>query len=394
MKLLCVIPSYWPAIQYGGPIYSVHNLNKAMVKKGVNITVYTTNVGLNNRVPVNQEVDVEGMRVIYFTFIKFFEVLGLTGWQFSLSLATALRENLKNFDIVHIISVWNYPVACAAYYCRKYKKPYLITPSGHLYPDAFGKKAWKKLPYYYLVSKRDLYRAAAIHYTTEDEAEKSYFYPGLKNKRVIISNGIDLSEFRDLPKKESLSQRYPDLKDKKVILFLGRISWIKGLDILLKAYVRLSRERNDVHLLIVGNDSEGYGKRLKQWISDYAIGPRVTFTGMLTGKEKLEAYVGSDVFVLPSYSENFGMSVIEAMACGIPVVITDKVGISGDLQENHAGVIVECNEDSIYQGIRSILDNENLAQELSLNGNKMVEKYYSIEKVADKMIKIYEEVLK
>ncbi len=89
MKLLCVIPSYWPAFQYGGPIVAVHGLNKTLVKKGINVTVYTTNVGLGGKVPINQEIDVDGIKVTYFSFTKFFEFLGTTGWQFSLRMTNA-----------------------------------------------------------------------------------------------------------------------------------------------------------------------------------------------------------------------------------------------------------------------------------------------------------------
>lgn len=393
MKLLCVIPSYYPAFQFGGPIYSAHSLNKALVKKGVDVTVYSTSVGLDGKVLVNQEVEVDGVKVTYFAFTKFFEFLGATGWQFSLPMRRALKNNLKAFDIVYIVAIWNCPTAVAVHYCKKYKKPYVISPRGHLYPYTAGKKSWKKLPYYHLIAKRDLKNAAAIHYTTEDEAEKCHSFLGLKNQAIIIPNGIVLSEFNDLPPKESLTNRYPILKDKKVILFLGRINWKKGLDILVKAYAELAKKGNDIHLLIVGNDEEGYGEKVKKWIKDYELWDRVTFTGMLTGKDKLQALVGSDVFVLPSYSENFGMAVVEAMASGLPVAISNKVGIYKEVGKNKAGIVVECNVESLYRGIKSVLDNENLAEELSINGKKLVENYYDIDKVADRMIEVYEKIL-
>jgi glycosyltransferase involved in cell wall biosynthesis len=174
---------------------------------------------------------------------------------------------------------------------------------------------------------------------------------------------------------------------------LGRINWKKGLDILAKAYGRIARQREDVHLLIVGNDESGYEKRVKRWLKEERVLDKVTFTGMLTGKEKLRAYTASDIFVLPSYSENFGMSVIEAMACGIPVVISDQVGIHREVSANNAGVIVECNEESVGKGVKSILDNKNFAEELSFNAKKMVREYYSIDNVADKMIETYRQIL-
>ena len=416
MNLLCVVPSYWPAFKYGGPIYSVHGLNKALVKKGIDVTVYTTNVGLDGKAPVNQEVNVDGVKVIYFTFTKLFEFMGTTGWQFSLPLTRALKKNLKTFDLVQLHAIWNYPTTVTAHYCRQYNKPYIISPRGVLYPYTAGKKSWKKWPYYHFIAKGDLKGAQVIHYTTEDEAKKCHSSLGLENRAVIIPNGIDMSEFNDLPAKESLKERYPILKNKKVILFLSRINWKKGMDILVKAYSMIAKERDDVHLLIVGNDEEGYGEKVKGWIRAYGLGikdygvkeqagvrsqeskngspeERVTFTGMLTGKEKIEAFAGSDIFVLPSYSENFGMAVIEAMACGVPMVISNKVGIYREVEKNKAGIVVDTDAESLYRGMKLLLENPELRKEIVANGTEMVEEHYDINKVAERMIEAYKVIL-
>ncbi len=145
--------------------------------------------------------------------------------------------------------------------------------------------------------------------------------------------------------------------------------------------------------MIAGCDDGGYGKIVSKWVNDYGIRERATFTGLLTQEDKIEAYTASDVFVLPSYSENFGMSVIEAMACGVPVVVSNKVGISGDIRQSKAGVVVDCSEDSLYKGLISVLDSEDLARELSFNGRKMVEQRYNIDNIADKMILEFQAIL-
>lgn len=405
MKILCVFSNYWPSFQFGGPIASVHCLNKALAKKGIDITVYTTNVGLDDKVPVNQEVNIEGVKVTYFGFIKWLEFMGTTGWQFSLQMRQALKNNLKAFDLVYIVNIWSYPAAIAAYYSRLYGKPYIVVPSGMLYPDTFSKKKWKKWPYYHLVVKKDLRSAFAIHYTAEDEAEETHPFLNLKNRTIIVSNGIELSEFSGPLDKGALEADYPHLKDKKIILFLGRILWIKGLDILIKAYAMLAEERDDVHLLIVGNDEGDYIKKVKKWLKrlrinylDYGFGrgyvdkARVTFTGMLIGKEKIGAYKGSDIFVLPSYSENFGMVAVEAMACGIPVIISNKVGIYKEVERNKAGIIIDTNSKSLYQGIKLLLEDSELRKEIAMNGRRLAKDYYDIDKVADKMTEAYRQI--
>jgi len=393
MKLLCVIPSYWPAFQYGGPIVSVHSLNRALVKKGVEITVYTTDTGLSGKVPVNQKADVDGVRVFYFEFTKLFEFMGATGWQFSSRMTRALRGTLRAFDLIYLPAIWNYPTAVAAYYSRRYRKPYVISPRGTLYPYTAAKKAWKKRLYYRTIAERDLKNAAAIHYTTEDEAEQCHSRLGLKNRAIIIPNGIDLTEFADLPEKERLRDRYPFLEDKKVILFLSRINWKKGLDLLSKAYGRLARERDDVHLLIVGPDERGYKRKVVGWLEDEGVWERVTFAGMLTGEEKLATYAGSDLFVLPSYSENFGMAVVEAMACGLPVVISDRVGIYKEVKRAKAGIIIQPDSEDLYAALVKLLEDREEAQEMGIRGRGLVEERFAIERVADRVIEAFKEVI-
>ena len=393
MRVLCVVPSYWPAVQFGGPIFSVHNLNKALVKKSIDVTVYTTNVGLEGKVPTNQVVDIDGVKVNYFTFTKFFEFLGVTGWQLSFTLTNALKKNLKSFDLVHIVGAWNYPIAATAHYCRKYKKPYLITAVGHLYPYSLRRKFWKKWFYYHFVTKRDLQGASIIHYTTEDELKKCHSFLNLQNRTIVIPNAIDAAEFINLPEKGKLKEQYPALKGKKVILFLGRINWKKGLDLLIRAYSVLLGYRNDIHLLIVGNDEGGYIKKVKKWIKKFGIEDKVTFTGVLIGKEKIAAYVGSDVFVLPSYSENFGMAVVEAMACGVPLIISNQVGIQKDIIEAKAGEVIEAKTEHLVSAIIKLLDNPNISHEMAENAKKLVREKFEIEKVSDEMIDLFREII-
>jgi glycosyltransferase involved in cell wall biosynthesis len=393
MRVLCVIPKYWPAFQYGGPISSVHYLNKTLVEKGVGVTVYTTNVGLDKSVPVNQEVELDGVKVNYFMFTKLFEFMGATGWQFSLQLTDALKENLQDFDLIYIVRIWSYPAAAAAYYSRRYEKPYIFVPRGMLCPYTFSKKIWKKWLYYYLIVKRNLEGALAIHYTSDDEAEKTHPFLGLQSRPVIIPNGIKLSEFPAFPDGQRLKTRYPHLKDKKIILFLGRIHKVKRLDVLVKAFALLAKEKKDAHLLIAGGGKGTYCRRVKKWIRECGMNAQVTFTGILTGKEKIEAYAGSDIFVLPSYSESFGMAVVEAMACSLAVVISNKVGIYKEVKRNKAGIVIDANTESLHQAMKLLLEDFSLKKEIAANGRKLVEEYYDIDKVADKMIENFRKIL-
>ncbi|GJM15337.1 MAG: LPS biosynthesis protein RfbU [Thermodesulfobacteriota bacterium] len=415
MRVLTVIPSYWPAFEFGGPIYCIHDLNKTLAEKGVDIHVYTTNVGLNGQVTPNSETDVDGVKVTYFKFSSLFEGLGKTGWQFSLPLTKALKKDIKSFDLIYIVSVWNYPVAAASYYSRKFNVPYVISPVGSLYSETMLHKSWKKLPYLTLVAKRDLKAASAIHYTTDDEASKCHSALSLQNESFIVPNGLFLSEYADLPPADNIKKHFPHLEGKRVILFLGRLNWKKGLDILISAFKELKEKIDDVHLLLVGNDEASYAAEVKQMITQCGLKyidvgldntglenlsseeikqADITFTGMLTDRSKLEAFTGSEVFVLSSYSENFGMSVIESMACGTPVIITNNVGIYKEVQKNHAGIVIENGVDNLLASLSSLLDHDSLREEISQNGKKLVNEYYNISDVADRMIQSFDLLIK
>ncbi|MGC8886310.1 MAG: glycosyltransferase, partial [Verrucomicrobiia bacterium] len=244
-----------------------------------------------------------------------------------------------------------------------------------------------------IIGKRILEKAKIIHLITEEEREHFLeFYPEFEEKLRVIPNGIDLTQFEVEIEKSELLKKYPQLKDKKVILFLSRINWKKGLDLLIPAFAKLYSERKDIHLLIVGkDDGDNYESKVKNWVKEYNLEKAVTFTGLLTGRDKLTAFYGSDIFVLPSYSENFGIAIIEAMACGLPVVVSDKVGITREIKRYDAGIIVKTDVDSVYRGLKYALETD-LSQKVE-NAKKMVKELYNIDRVVDKVIGIYEEAL-
>ena len=237
MKVLIISPTYWPAFSFGGPIQSLHLLCRHLKKAGNDITVYTTDKGQGPEIMPNTRHLVDDVSVIYFSSSKYIDILNSSGWNFSIPFVHALKKNLKNFDVVYILSVWNFTTAATAYYCRKYGIPYILSPRGQLYDYVLNSKSWKKIPYYKLISSRDINYAAAVHYTTSDEYENVHIRLGLKSRHFIVPNGIDLSEYATLPKKGNFIKEYSHLKDKKIIIFLGRLDPKKGIDILIKSFL-------------------------------------------------------------------------------------------------------------------------------------------------------------
>ncbi|MCG2725669.1 MAG: glycosyltransferase [Elusimicrobia bacterium] len=305
-----------------------------------------------------------------------------------------LQHKVKETEIFHINGMFDH----YSMLISNLNEPYVLSLRGSFMKNAYKLtkfKEFKKKIFMKLLGRRILNRAALIHVMCQKELEDFLsFFPDLKEKVRIIPNGLNLSEFQNLPSKKEFIAKYPILRNKKYILFLGRLHKIKGLDLILKAFDTLVKEK-DLYLVIAGeDDGDGYKNKIKKWIKEYGLKDRVIFTGMLHGTDKLSAFVDAKMFVLASYFENFGMAVVEAMACGTPVVISDKVGISREVEENNAGIIVETNPQSVYDGIKNLLDNHDLKNKISENGKKMVEKYYDVNKVADKMIEMYEEVIK
>jgi glycosyltransferase involved in cell wall biosynthesis len=409
MKVLCISPSYWPAFQYGGTVFAAHYLNKALIKNGVEVAVYAAHVGVTEY-PANRPVMVDGVPVTFFDIVKLFEFMNPTGWQYSPKMSRAFKENLRGFDIVHIHALWNYPAAAAAHYCRKYGVPYIITLHGLLYPYTYQKRQWKKMPYYYLIARRDLKRASLLHFTTEDERAKCLPLWALSNPSCVVYNAIDTAEFSSLPPREALSRRYPQCKNKTVVLFLGRIHWKKGIDFLVEAFAALWAKRKDIHLVLAGNSEAGYGDKMKQLIRDRGLAyvdisgagattgpvaqePQVTFTGMVMGAQKAELFAGSDMFVLPSHSENFGMSVAEAMACGLPVIVSDQVAVCAEVLAAGAGIAVKPAAVSVEQGLSELLDDKEKRSRMGENGKRLVAEKFSLEKVGRGMLGAYNQVL-
>ena len=384
MKVLHIVPTYLPAYRYGGPIKSIHELNKWLVKKGAEVTVYTTNIdGSGNLdVPLNKEVDIDGVKVFYFP-------VSFRPWQYSCSLRRALTQNIKNFDFIHITSVFLAASTLGVYYAKKFKKPYIISPRGSLMKEPLAKKSsLKKRIYLSLIEKNNL-KDAVIHFTTEDE-KIEYLNNGLPLKKsIIIPNGIDIEEFNKNVPPGYFREKFGIPKDKKIVLFLSRLSWKKGLDTLIPAFSEVIKKEPKTVLVLVGGDDEGYKKNVQLLITNYQLQDKAIFTGMLGGDDKIAAYKDSQVFVLPSYAENFANVVIEAMYFGLPVVITRNVGISPSVERIGAGIVIDKDEEQLTGAILKILNNPDLAAKMGEAGRKLVETEFSWPEIAENFIEEY-----
>ncbi|WP_372368483.1 glycosyltransferase [Candidatus Uabimicrobium sp. HlEnr_7] len=387
LRILHVSPSYYPAFSYGGPIHSVHLLNKNLVKLGVHVDVITSNAGLKDQdITLYKWQNIDNVRVMY---CKYY---GYHHFTFSPRMFYHLLRMVKNYDLIHITAVWNFPVVAASIACRVHNVPYVISPRGTIYAQTLLKKSrYIKKLYYHLIAKSCLNKSAALHFTTQDEQQKVQHFLRLKAKNFVIANGIDLKDFTTTNYDFSLN--YLGDSSAKYILFLSRINWKKGLDLLLPAYAEFCKEHSQIFLVIAGPDENNYVQYLHELLDKHNIEKQVIFTGLITGEKKLAAYQQALCFVLPSYSENFGMVAIEALACNTPIIISNRVGIYLDIQQHNAGFICDINSPSVLQQLKVLWNNKELASQTATRGRNLVNNSYSAPAISSLMEQQYRKIL-
>jgi len=388
MKILHVIATLSP--RSGGPSRSLNELTRFQALAGLDVTVFSTNKDNPEGVidvPVNVPVLKNGVWFHYFS-VQFSPLL------VSLPMAFALARSLKNFDLVHIHGLYRFPTTLAAYLSQRYRTPYLIQPHGSLDPFLYKRSSHNILAkriYERMFDLPNLNAASAIHFTTLEEKLNTTFL-NLKPPGIIVSNGIDWTRFESLPPKGNMRRKL-GLGDAPMILFLGRIAFIKGFDLLVEAFAKIAAHRNDAVLVIAGPDNDGYAKVVRKHIERKKLATKVHWPGMLYGREVLEAYVDADVFVLPSYSENFGLAVAEAMACGLPVVISDQVNIWADVSGAGSGYVVPLDSRKIADAILSIIEDKALGMRMGAAGRNLARSRYAYHRIVQELKNVYEEII-
>lgn len=390
LKVLVVMPCYYPAMHYGGPITAVHQMNKALLKENIDVTVYTTNANgaTTLDVPLCNQVVVDGVKVHYFP-VRFGG-----RYFYAPKLAVALRRTLKEFDLVHINWMYVYPTMVASRLCMKMGIPYVLTPHGMLDSHSISLKGFlRKKLYIMLIEKRHILDAAVIHYSSMGE-KKGALISNWSLNFSIVPNGVDLQgNPTRSPDQDNYTRKFSELSGKKIVLSMGRLNYIKGLDLLIKSWSQVVRKVKDAHLVIAGPDSDGYRNMLEKLAISEGVADYITFTGMVVEEEKIEVFSMSKVFVSSSHLESFGMSIVEAMSYGLPVVVTDRVNIHTEIEDAGAGLVAICESQSIAANILTILLNAEAAKKMGESGRELVMKDYEIGVARRKMVELYRSII-
>jgi glycosyltransferase involved in cell wall biosynthesis len=385
LRILQVTPTYIPAWRYGGPIRSVHGLCAGLARRGHEVHVFTTNVDgpHDSPVPLGVPVMLDGVAIWYYPSHR------LRRLYWSPPLGAALKAELPRFDLAHLHSLFNWPPVAAARSCREAHIPYLFAPRGMLVKELVGRKSTLlKSAWLALVGRSCLEQAAGIHVTSPLEIEDAEKFGYRLPPFHLVPNGIDFGE-----SEAAAGEPSPLIRElcggAPFILFMGRINWKKGLDRLLSALALLE----GVNLVIAGNDEEGYRRVLEELAASRGIGERVIYAGEVQGVDKEALLRHARLLALLSYSENFGIVVLEAMAAGRPVVVTPEVGLASTVREAGAGIVAEGEPEQLAAALARVLGDPELADRMGEQGRVTVQQRFTWDAVACTMERVYEEIL-
>lgn len=304
--------------------------------------------------------------------------------------AYPLRRIVSACDIVHLHGVWDAILRVAATTARRVGTIYTVSPHGILDPWSLGQKQWKKRLALLLVSRRMLKGAAFLHVLNKDE-RTSIQALSLPCKTVVIPNGICPDTIAQLPPKGSFYGSHPELGSRPFILFLGRLHYVKGIDYLVNAFAILPMRHRNLDLVIAGPDS-GEQHKIEGQVRELGLHGRVHFVGPLYGEKKLAALSDAAVLCAPSRQESFGMSIIEALACKVPVVMSSHCRLD-EVAEIGAGEIVDLEPKAISSAISRLISNEQRRAQAGEAGHALIFARFTWPKIAAEMVNAYSHAL-
>ena len=357
MRVLHVLPTR--SREYGGPVTVAEQMVKELNRLGIDASLFPEDDN-NSRHP------------------------------YSINTWTTLLQAVTMNDIIHIHGLWNFSATLAAYAARRRGIPYVITPHGMLAKWALQRSYLKKMVYSILFERRNLRKAAIIHLLNNEElAEAQEFESDCKT--LVLPNGVHPGLFRSQPEHTAFLRQHPECTDRVVALFLGRLHPKKGLDLLLPAFAHTLQQVPKLHLMIAGPDQGGYRQKLEAEVKRLNINERVTFTGMVQGETKKKLLAAADFFILTSYQEGDSMAVKEAMAAGLPVIITTSCHFN-EVEREGAGFVVSHNPETISQAIATLIMKSD-RKEMGAKAAQLIKEKYTWPIIVNRLISTYKHLL-
>ena len=384
MKVLHVIPSLSPA--HGGPSWAMPLIERALRAQSVEVETATTDdggSGQRNVRPGGTPIEEVGAIRRYFPKrSEFYKVApGFARW---------IGQHVRDYDVVHIHALFSFTSVVAAWAARRAGVPYVLRPLGTL--NRYGvtrRRPWLKRVSLKLIEGPILRHAAAVHFTAAAERAEAEEL-GIPMRSAVIPLAVAAGP---VVEPGLFAARFPQLQGKRIVLFLSRLDPKKNVEGLLRAFRLIEDSLPGTRLVIAGDGEAGYVAGLKRLAAELGLADRVAWTGYIDGELKVSAYTTAQVFVLPSFSENFGIAAAEALMAGLPCVLGEGVAIAEEVAAAGAGLAVEPNPENIARGIITVLSDNALRAAMGGRAAAFSREKYSVEAMGLGLLRLYEGIL-
>ena len=389
MKILHVAHFFYPCLSAGGVVNASYQIARMQARD--NSVKVISSDACKERLKFEEspyDVDIDGIKVDYFKNISNRFKLA-TMLDTPIGAIFRIKNQIRDFDVVHVHEHRQTLSIIACYFARRYGIPYVVQAHGSVLP--FFQKEGLKNIFDKVFGFKILHGASKVFALTEVEKEQ-YLKMGVEEDRIeIVPLGINIEEYSDLPEEGIFREKFNISKDDKLIIFIGRVHEIKGLDLLIDAFKELADSEDDVKLAIVGPD-DGYMDALNLRIAECDLSDKVIVTGPLYKSEKQEALVDCDLFVMPSKYESFTTSGLEAMACGKPLVLTKNNHIH-DWVDGSVGLACDDDKMSLKDAMAEVLFDEELSKKFGMNGRRLIQEKYNWDMINEQILNIYESII-
>jgi len=370
--ILHIVPSYKPAYIYGGTITAISILAESQAALGHNIQVFTTTANGKSELPKGNKT-LDGVQVQY--FLRWTK----DHTHFSPALLWKLFRTIKKYDTVHLHSWWNLVTIPALLICWLRGVRPFFSPHGMLSNYSLGNESGGAKGVFHRLFGRFLLSKSILHATAQQEAEEGLeMIPNWKY--ALVPNIVELPERKDYRRKKNKNQPF-------TVVFLSRIHHKKGLELLFEA---LSQVDFDFQLHIAGDGEVEYIQRLKQLANDLNIDKKIDWVGWINGEAKYQLLANADLFTLTSHNENFAMVVIESLAVGTPVFLSDRVGLSDYVQVQQLGWICPLEVNKIREYLQEIYTEKEVLSEIRARSAEQIYKDFSAKRIAERYVEVYE----
>ena len=383
MRILHVIDSLNPA--EGGPATVIARLAAAQAALGHMVTVFS-HLAANEQEVVNKNIGtIPGIERVKLEFVR-----GVTGWDWVrvTTARPALRRQVGDASIVHLHGVWAPLLHVASQFAREMGVPYVVRPAGMLDPWSLRQRWLKKRTAMWLGGYRKMFNGCAFMHTLNVDEKRLIGKLRLRCALEVIPNGIFEEEVANLPAPGTFRAAHRELKDAPYILFLSRLHYKKGLDHLAESFTLAAKERPDLHLVVAGPDGGARGDFLAR-VQRAGVAERAHVVGPLYGRDKLAALVDATVFCLPSRQEGFSLAITEALACGLPAVVSEDCHFP-EVQEAGAGRVVALEPRGLARALLEVVGDEGLRAQMGRNGARLVHERFTWPRIAQQTIEAYE----